>query len=149
MAYEFKKLADVEVVEQVPEGANMLIEDNGEVKKAPAASGSGGGIFKVTINEVPSNNETTQYTADKSFAEIVTAWEAGNDVIVTGGAVEYGILHAKAIVDTEDYKVAWFSMFAIPELRGETQELFSTLSMVVCKISPDGVNLWYLDYVQR
>lgn len=68
MAYEFKKLADVEAVEQVPEGANMLIEDNGEVKRAPATSGSDGGYLVVTITGGVDGNH-----ADKTIEEIVDA----------------------------------------------------------------------------
>ena len=47
MAYEFKKLSAVEAVETVSDTANVLIEENGVIKKAPktevgGAGGSGG-----------------------------------------------------------------------------------------------------------
>lgn len=44
MAYNFKSIADVEVVEAPAETANVLIEENGVVKKAPktAVGGAGG-----------------------------------------------------------------------------------------------------------
>lgn len=43
MAYEFKKLSDVEAVEAISDNANVLIEENGVIKKAPKAEvGSGG-----------------------------------------------------------------------------------------------------------
>lgn len=43
MAYEFQKLADVEAVEEFPEeGASVLIEHEGGIKKCPA-DGIGGG----------------------------------------------------------------------------------------------------------
>lgn len=35
MAYEFKKLSDVDVVAEPTESANVLIEENGVIKKAP------------------------------------------------------------------------------------------------------------------
>lgn len=43
---EFKKLSDVEVVETVSDVANVLIEENGVIKKAPktAVGGSGGNV---------------------------------------------------------------------------------------------------------
>ena len=44
MAYNFKSIADVEVVAEPTESANVLIEENGIVKKAPktAVGGAGG-----------------------------------------------------------------------------------------------------------
>lgn len=44
MAYEFQKLADVEAVEEFPEeGASVLIEHEGGIKKCPADGIGGGG----------------------------------------------------------------------------------------------------------
>ena len=44
MAYNFKSIADVEVVAEPTESANVLIEENGVIKKAPktAVGGAGG-----------------------------------------------------------------------------------------------------------
>lgn len=44
MAYEFKKLSDVEVIAEPTESANVLIEEDGVIKKAPktAVGGAGG-----------------------------------------------------------------------------------------------------------
>ena len=33
MSYEFTKLSDVPVVDEFPEGANAIIEANGEIKR--------------------------------------------------------------------------------------------------------------------
>lgn len=41
MAYEFKKLSEVDALTEVPEGANALIEINGDIKRVPG-SGLGG-----------------------------------------------------------------------------------------------------------
>lgn len=48
MSYEFKKLSDVDIVETPSETANVLIEEDGVIKKAPktavgGASSAGGG----------------------------------------------------------------------------------------------------------
>lgn len=48
MAYEFKKIAEVEALDKVPDGANALIEVNGEVKRVPG-SGLGGSIATAII----------------------------------------------------------------------------------------------------
>ena len=46
MSYNFKSIADVEVVAEPTESANVLIEENGVIKKAPktAVGGAGGSV---------------------------------------------------------------------------------------------------------
>ena len=39
MSYEFTKLSDVPVVDEFPEGANAIIETNGEIKRCPSSGG--------------------------------------------------------------------------------------------------------------
>lgn len=48
MSYEFKRLSDVEVVEKPATAANVLIEENGVIKKAPK-SAVGGGEWDLVI----------------------------------------------------------------------------------------------------
>ncbi len=52
MAYEFKRLSDVDVVAEPTETANVLIEENGVIKKAPktAVGGAGGIGWDAIIN---------------------------------------------------------------------------------------------------
>ena len=40
MSYEFTKLSEVPAVSEFPEGANAIIETNGEIKRCPSAGGS-------------------------------------------------------------------------------------------------------------
>ena len=42
MAYNFKSIADVEVIAEPAESANVLIEEDGVIKKAPKAAVGGG-----------------------------------------------------------------------------------------------------------
>jgi hypothetical protein len=50
MAYNFKSIADVEVVAEPAESANVLIEENGVIKKAPkTAVGGNNGADAVVI----------------------------------------------------------------------------------------------------
>lgn len=46
MSYNFKSIADVEVVAEPSESANVLIEENGAIKKAPKTTvgGAGGSV---------------------------------------------------------------------------------------------------------
>lgn len=45
MAYDFQKLADVELLEEVPDGASAFVAVDGTVKRVPGSGlGGGGGI---------------------------------------------------------------------------------------------------------
>lgn len=57
MAYEFQKLSEVEALVEVPEGANALIEVNGDIKRVPG-SGLGGatGIKTAIIKDSKYDN---------------------------------------------------------------------------------------------
>lgn len=57
MSYEFKKLSDVELLEEVPEGANALIEADGVICKVPGSNlGGGNSIPTAILKEVPSGD---------------------------------------------------------------------------------------------
>ena len=55
---EFKKLSDVEVVAEPAESANVLIEENGVIKRAPktAVGGAGGGDSTIVVKLDNSNS---------------------------------------------------------------------------------------------
>jgi len=74
--YNFKPLSEVELLEEPGEGATVLAVDNGAVKQIPAAKlGGGTGSFIVTAALDPETGSVTG--ADKTFAEIMAAIEAG------------------------------------------------------------------------
>jgi hypothetical protein len=52
MAYNFKSIADVEIVAEPAESANVLIEENGVIKKAPKTAVGGGNTEWDAIFEV-------------------------------------------------------------------------------------------------
>ena len=63
MAYEFQKLADVEAVEEFPEeGASVLIEHEGGIKKCPADGIGGGGahIYRFEVDPDTANIHPTE-----------------------------------------------------------------------------------------
>ena len=93
MAFEFKKLSDVEVVAEPTESANILIEDNGVIKKAPknaigGAGGTTGGAAIITYtvdgNSVYLDGESV------NFYDMLEAWESG------------AILRVKIVNDYDD-----------------------------------------------
>lgn len=94
MSYEFTKLSDVPVIAEFPEGANAVIETNGEIKRCP--SSGGGGIEIITLTQ---GGET--YTASKNSEEIIALINSGKLPMLivpqeiasaaTGGNVSTGV----------------------------------------------------------
>lgn len=78
MSYEFKKLSDVDVVAEPTESANVLIEENGVIKKAPKTAVGGGSEVFIKFN-VDLNEGTV--SCDSSFNEIVEAFSNGFPMI--------------------------------------------------------------------
>ena len=70
MSYEFTKLSDVPVVAEFPEGANAVIETNGEIKRCP--SSGGGGVELITLTQSGST-----YTASKTSEELIALIDSG------------------------------------------------------------------------
>ena len=70
MSYNFTKLSNVPVVSEFPEGANAVIEANGEIKRC--SSSGGGGVELITLTQ---SGET--YTANKNSEEIIALINSG------------------------------------------------------------------------
>ena len=75
MAYNFKSIVDVEVVAEPTETANVLIEENGIVKKAPK-SVVGGGMGGSLMVNVGSNG------FDRTYDEIKEVLDNGGVVLM-------------------------------------------------------------------
>jgi hypothetical protein len=128
---EFKKLSDVEVVAEPAESANVLIEENGVIKKAPktAVGGAGGGTVEPDMvmlltgylsSSSPFNDGTAELSIiDGTPSAIKAKLEAGESPVVKMKHVHgaYGdYSHSRYEYDVyvvtygEDY---WFSTIAI------------------------------------
>ena len=70
MSYEFTKLSNVPVVSEFPEGANAVIETNGEIKRCP--SSGGGGVELITLTK---SGET--FIANKNSEELIALIDSG------------------------------------------------------------------------
>ena len=72
---EFKKLSDVEAVEAVSESANVLIEEDGAIKKAPKSQIGGAGnesiIITVTM-DVAYDEGDEPYMGEKGTCDLST-----------------------------------------------------------------------------
>lgn len=98
MAYEFKRLSDVETLTEVPENANALIEVDGMIKKVPG-SGLGGatGIKTAIIKDsqydacisalstmVSAEPQTTFECINMAFDEAYNAMTNGEPLAIFG-----------------------------------------------------------------
>lgn len=85
---EFKKLSDVEVVAEPTESANVLIEENGVIKKAPKTAVGGANNGGFIVIDAPMMEPTDADTGDlipvmtcnKTFDEVVEMY--CNDEII-------------------------------------------------------------------
>ena len=107
---EFKRLSDVEVVAEPTESANVLIEENGVIKKAPktAIGGAGGGEIPdmvITVSGgvgVEVNSANTVVTSG-SVSNVLDAIRAGRQPSVkvrfwSGGDSDYSSARAETYV---------------------------------------------------
>lgn len=88
---EFKRLSDVEVVAEPTEAANVLIEENGVIKKAPktAVGGAGGSEpdMVIALNapfnyDTATSNNTTVAIESGSLEAVAEALRAGRAPVV-------------------------------------------------------------------
>lgn len=75
MAYEFKKLAEVEAMAEVPKGASVLAEVNGAIKRVPGDGLGGGGIKTAIIKSSDYDNALTGISTFASDDIILLKWE--------------------------------------------------------------------------
>ena len=87
MAYTFKKLADVEKIQEAPETANAFVEVDGKVKRAPYRAGAGGGGAKINdlrfdldIREVVEGSNT--YVNFTNMDQIKKVWDNDMNIVI-------------------------------------------------------------------
>lgn len=94
MAYDFQRLADVELLEEVPDGASAFVAVDGVVKRVPGSGlGGGGGIATAILRLASESNASTKavtrsasipveklpITCDNyTYAQAMAVLEAGN-----------------------------------------------------------------------
>lgn len=60
MAYDFQKLADVELLEEVPDGASAFVAVDGIVKRVPGSGLGGGGIATAILRMDSESNASAK-----------------------------------------------------------------------------------------
>ena len=102
MSYEFTKLSDVPTVSEFPEGANAIIETNGEIKRCPSSGGSS--VPKpLTYDYMPEGYPS------KAMGTVTVMEEQEVAFVSVGGAGIYAALLTEAldIVEGQTYTVNW------------------------------------------
>lgn len=88
MAYDFQKLADVELLEEVPDGASAFVAVDGTVKRVPGSGlGGGGGVATAILRFDSESNASTNavtklpITCDNyTYAQARAVLESGNPI---------------------------------------------------------------------
>lgn len=77
MAYNFKNLADVELLDAIPEEANVLVEVNGTTKRAPQAA-SGGYVKLFVVKHIAHEDDPAldTFEPNMTYEELKAMLEA-------------------------------------------------------------------------
>lgn len=81
MSYEFKRLSEVEALTEVPDGAKVIAEVNGQIRRVPGSGlgGSGGGVNDVyTVKQIREYTEGGEaLTVEGTLQEAIAAYKQG------------------------------------------------------------------------
>ena len=108
MSYEFKRLSEVEALTEVPEGAKVLAEANGQIVRVPGSGLGGGTGIKTAIikssnydaaldfvsgktSTPPSLENVTFSCVNMTFQQVYSAILAGEQVNIVGMFVAEGV----------------------------------------------------------
>ena len=114
MSYNFKSIADVEVVAEPTESANVLIEENGVIKKAPKTAVGGGETLVIAFNSDDSSEiisaPNNLYEIAKEMFENLTYV---NMVLYEVGEYNIFMRHLNEIYAGENYYRFLFDWVAV------------------------------------
>ena len=100
MSYEFTKLSEVPAVSEFPEGANAIIETNGEIKRCPSSGGSS--VPKpLTYDYMPEGYPRKSVQTTMLMEEQEVAFILNNNVYAAQ------ITNPPEIVEGQTYAVNW------------------------------------------
>ena len=101
MSYEFTKLSEVPAVSEFPEGANAIIETNGEIKRCP--SSGGGSVPKpLTYDYMPAGYPSKSVQTTTLMEEQAVAFALGSYNLYQASPTE-----AVEIAVGQTYTVVW------------------------------------------
>ena len=88
MSYEFKKLSEVAALTEVPEGAKVLAEANGQIVRVPGSGLGGSGGIKTAIIKSGDYDQTLQgvqtFRSEATYSCINMTFEEAYDAMAKG-----------------------------------------------------------------
>ena len=100
MSYEFTKLSEVPAVSEFPEGANAIIETNGEIKRCPSSGGSS--VPKpLTYDYMPAGYPSKSVQTTTLMEDQAVEFTSGADAYFTQ------LTNPLEIVEGQTYTVNW------------------------------------------
>ena len=89
---------------------SFSLDENGVLSVSGGSSG-GGGVFRVNLTPT---NEGAQYSADKTFAEIVAAYKGGMEVeavtVESEGGLEFISIYRLSNIDSFENRIVFTSV---------------------------------------
>ncbi len=100
MSYQFKKLSEVEALTEVPEGAKVLAEANGQIVRVPGSGLGGSGGIKTAIIKSSDYDQAlagvqTFATAEITYSCIDMTFEEAYDALANGEPMNVLTMNAK------------------------------------------------------
>lgn len=129
MAYKFTKLSEVPSLEEVPDGANAIIEVDGEIKRVPG-DGLGGGatiptaIIRIDASSLMGDNEVSPSSINLASGVMPLATDTRTTTIYTGTCDNMTYDEAKAILQAGNPLDA--RIIAVMESGGEYLSITAT-----------------------
>lgn len=97
MSYNFKSLADVELLNSMPENANVIVEVDGATRRAPKEDGIGKLVAVETLAEVP-EGATVLAEVNGEIKRVPGERLGGNKTII------FSVIEAADAIDTVTYQ---------------------------------------------
>lgn len=144
MAYEFKRLSEVELVEEFPEGASALIEDNGEIKRCPSVKGSG--------NEPMIFHLTMDMDAGTVTAEEETTWDELYEAVKSGVDVRAWVTIVNLDPEMTAEIAGWTKLDLVYDITSEGLRAITGMGAIVVAtgavayghMEPDAADSWFI-----
>ena len=108
MSYEFKKLSEVEALTEVPEGAKVLAEANGQIVRVPG-SGLGGGTGSDVQPFVARGGSSG--LVNSTYDEVVQAINDKKIVILVGDEIYMDLVFANVWIGSGTIQAIAFKVY--------------------------------------
>lgn len=116
MSYEFTKLSEVPAVSAFPEGANAIIETNGEIKRCPSGGGGGGSADAVLYTAqtlTDAQKKQARDNIDAAIADFVVNGTVNSNMEVT---LDKTLAQIQAAIQEGKHPVAHIPEIGLPFL---------------------------------